>query len=86
MYAIFFFGFLPTLNDILACHIAEVVRGRGNMVTARWYRRDGEGKIVTEGRRRRDGDMVREALLNKKNVFFRTLPEKGGGEPPARIF
>ena len=30
-------------------------------------------------------DRIREALL-KKNVFFRALPKKGGGETPARIF
>ena len=60
-FSVFFsnFGFLPSLSDILVCHIAEEVRGRWNVVTARWYRRDGEGKIVTERGRRRDGDMVR---------------------------
>ena len=33
------------------------------MVTARWYRRDGEGKIVTARGRRRDGDRVEEIVM-----------------------
>ena len=47
-FSVFFsnFGFLPSLSDILVCHIAEEVRGRWNVVTARWYRRDGEGETV----------------------------------------
>ena len=58
---IIFFGFLlPTLSDIIVCHIAEEVIGRWNMVTARWYRRDGEGKMVKARlwRREREGEMV----------------------------
>ena len=41
---VFLLLLLPTLSDILVCHIADEVRGRWNMVTARWYRRDGEGE------------------------------------------
>ena len=54
-----FFVLFPTLSNILLCLVAEEVRGRWNIVTARWYRQDGEDEILTARGGWRDGDMTK---------------------------